>query len=49
MVRWRIKNKKGQAVDLSQASLLGLLSQVQLGLLAVIILFDVAVARGAWF
>ena len=49
LIQWRIKLKKGQAVDLSQAYSFGLLSQIQLGLLAVTILFAVALAHGVWF
>jgi len=49
LIKWRKKIKKGQAVDLSQASKFGLLSQIELGLLAVIILFAIATARGVWY
>ncbi len=49
LIKWRIKNKKGQSVDLSRASEFGLRSQIQLGLLTVIILFAVAITYGIWF
>jgi putative membrane protein len=49
LIKWRIKNKKGQAIDLSQASAFGLRSQIQLGLLTVIILFAVAITYGVWY
>ncbi len=49
LMQWRMKTKKGQAVELSQASFFGLLSHIQLGLLSIIILFAVAVAHGVWF
>ena len=49
LVRWRIRNKKGEAIDFSQAPLLARLSHIQLGLLTFIILFAVAAARGVWY
>ena len=49
LIQWRIKAKKGQKIDLSQAYSFGILSQIELGLLTIIILFAVAVARGVWY
>ncbi len=48
LVQWRIKLKKQQPIDLSKAGLFATLSHIQLGLLSVILLFAVAMARGIW-
>jgi putative membrane protein len=49
LIRWRTKNKKGEAIDFSQARQLAFMSHIQLGLLAIIIFFATAMARGVWY
>jgi len=49
LIQWRIKNRKGEIIDLSQARLLARLSHIELGLLSFIVLLAVAMARGVWY
>ncbi len=47
-IQWRIKVKKKQTIDFSKARRFATTSHVQLGLLSIIVLFAVAMARGIW-
>ena len=49
LIQWRIKSKKGGAIDFSQARMFALLSHIELGLLSFIVLLAVAMARGVWY
>jgi putative membrane protein len=49
LIQWRIKNKKGHPIDFAQARLFALLSHIELGLLSIILLFAIAMARGVWY
>ena len=48
LIQWRIKRKRGQVIDLSRAYSFGVRSQIQLGILIILLLFAVAVANGIW-
>ena len=48
LIQWRIKNNKNQPIDLTKARTLSFLSHIELGLLSIIVLFAVAMARGVW-
>lgn len=47
-IQWRLKLKKKEPVDFSKARRFAMTSHVQLGLLSIIVLFAVAMARGVW-
>jgi putative membrane protein len=49
LIQWRIKSKKGEAIDFSQARMFARLSHIELGLLSIILLFAIAMARGVWY
>lgn len=48
LMQWRRKFKKNESIDFSKARGLATLSHLQLGLLSIIVLFAVAMARGMW-
>lgn len=48
-IKWRSKKKKGVEIDLSESHSLMISSQIELALLAIIILLAVAMARGVWY
>jgi putative membrane protein len=45
-IQWRSKRRKNQTIDLSSARLLSRLSQIELGLLIIIVFLATAMARG---
>ena len=47
-IKWRSKKKKGVEIDLSESRSLMISSQIELALIAIIILLAVAMARGVW-
>lgn len=49
LIRWRKYQKNEQLINYSKSKVFALLSHVQLGLLALIILFAITMARGIWF
>lgn len=49
LIRWRIRKRKNETIDFSSAPLLSLLSQIELGLLIVIVFLATAMARGLWY
>lgn len=48
LIQWRIKLKRGEAIDLTPARSFAFMSHLELGLLSIIVLFAVAMARGVW-
>lgn len=49
LIRWRIKERKGQSIDFSPARSFTFISHIELGLLSIILLFAIAMARGIWY
>jgi putative membrane protein len=49
LIQWRMKNRKGESFDVSQARSLAFISHIELGLLSIILLFAIAMARGIWY
>ncbi len=49
LIQWRIKLKKGEEIDFSSARSFAFLSHIELGLLSIIVLFAIAMARGVWY
>jgi len=49
LIKWRIKLKKGEAIDLTSAGSFAFMSHLELGLLSIIVLCAVAMARGMWY
>lgn len=49
LIRWRINEKKGVAIDLSSARLLSQISYIELILLVPIVMMAAAIARGIWY
>jgi putative membrane protein len=49
LIQWRIKLKKGQAIDFSKARSFAFISHLELGLITLIVLFAVAMSRGIWY
>ncbi len=47
-IQWRSKVKKKEPIDFSKAQRFATTSHIQLGLLSIIVLFAVAMARGMW-
>lgn len=46
LIRWRVKLRKNEAIDLSPARQMARLSHIELGLLAIIVFLAAAMARG---
>jgi putative membrane protein len=46
LIRWRIKKRKNEPIDLSPARRLAFLSHIELGLITIIVCLAVAMARG---
>ena len=46
LIRWRIRKRKNETIDFSSAPLLGRLSYIELGLVAIIVFLATAMARG---
>lgn len=46
LIQWRIRKRKKEAIDLSLARLLSLLSYFELGLITIIVFLATAIARG---
>ncbi|MGE0770402.1 MAG: DUF2214 family protein [Cyclobacteriaceae bacterium] len=49
LIKWRIQEKKGQAIDLSSAHRLGAVSYIEVLLLAAIVFVAAGMARGMWY
>jgi len=49
LIQWRIKLRKGEAIDFSPARRFAFMSHLELGLLTFIVLLAVAMARGEWY
>jgi putative membrane protein len=49
LIQWRIKSKKGQAIDISPARRFAFMSHLELGLLSIMVLLAIAIARGEWY
>lgn len=49
LIQWRKKKRKNEAIDLSSARTLALLSHIELGLVAIIVFLATAMARGIGF
>ncbi len=49
LIRWRISVRRGAPVDLKSAPILARLSQIQLGLVVVIVFAATALARGLFY
>ena len=49
LIQWRIKDKKGLPIDFSPARGFAFLSHIELGILSIIVLFAIAMARGVWY
>jgi putative membrane protein len=49
LIRWRIQMTRGQAIDLSSATVLAQITYVELVLLVPIVVMAAAVARGIWY
>jgi putative membrane protein len=46
LIRWRIRKRKNETIDFSSARLLSRLSQIELGLVIIIVFLATAMARG---
>ncbi len=48
LIKWRIKQKKGESIDLAPARGFAFISHIQLGLISIMVLIAVVMARGGW-
>ena len=48
LIKWRRMQKKGEVIDLSPARRFAIISHFQLGLISIIVLLAVIMARGGW-
>ncbi len=48
LIKWRGKQKKGENIDLSPARGFAFISHIQLGLISIMVLIAVVMARGGW-